>query len=291
MPVKVKSEERKMNKLTEAEKHVIIDKGTERPFTGKYNDFFQPGIYACRQCGAPLYRSDDKFRTSCGWPGFDDEFKDAVKKTPDADGRRIEITCAKCGGHLGHVFTGEKATPKDIRHCVNSISLTFEPAASGKLRRAIFAGGCFWGVEYYLRQAPGVILVTSGYTGGSKDYPTYEEVCRGKTGHAEAVEVVFDSAKTDFEALAKLFLEIHDPAQVNRQGPDIGKQYRSAIFYLTGEQQKTAEKLIKTLQDKGLKAATEIKAAGRFWPAENYHQDYYKRQGTAPYCHGYTKRF
>jgi len=291
MPVKVKSEERKMNKLTKEEKYVIIDKGTEPPFTGEYNDFFKVGVYACRQCGAPLYRSDDKFKTSCGWPGFNDEFKGAVKKTLDADGRRIEITCAKCGGHLGHVFTGEQATPKDTRHCVNSISMTFEPADSGKLRRAIFAGGCFWGVEYYLRQAPGVILVTSGYTGGSKDYPTYEEVCNGKTGHAEVVEVVFDSTKISFETLTKLFLEIHDPSQINRQGPDIGEQYRSAIFYLTEEQKKTAEKLVKILKDKGLKVATEVKAAGRFWPAENYHQDYYQRKRTAPYCHGYTKRF
>jgi peptide methionine sulfoxide reductase msrA/msrB len=297
MAAKEKPEEKKMakeiklNKLSPEEKHVIIDKGTERPFTGKYNDFFKPGIYACRQCGAPLYRSDDKFKTSCGWPGFDDEFRGAIKKTVDADGRRIEITCAKCGGHLGHVFTGENATPKDTRHCVNSISMTFEPADSGKLRRAIFAGGCFWGVEYYMQQAPGVLLVTSGYTGGSKDYPTYEEVCSGKTGHAEAVEVVYDSTKTDFEKLAKLFLEIHDPTQVDRQGPDVGKQYRSAIFYLTEDQKKSAEKLIKILKDKGLKVATEVKAAGRFWPAENYHQDHYQRKGTTPYCHGYTKRF
>ena len=281
----------KMNKLTEEEKSVIINKGTERPFTGKYNDHFKIGIYACRQCGAPLYRSDDKFKTSCGWPGFDDEFKGAVKKTIDADGKRIEITCAKCGAHLGHVFTGEQVTPKDTRHCVNSISMAFEGTDSKKLRRAIFAGGCFWGVEYLMQKAPGVILVSSGYTGGTKDYPSYKEVCSGKTGHAEAVEVVYDPQKTDFEKLAKLFLEIHDPTQINRQGPDVGSQYRSAIFYFTGEEKKTAEKLLKILKDKGLKVATKIEAASRFWPAEKYHQDYYKIKGKTPYCHAYTKRF
>jgi len=284
-------EARKMNKLTEEEKSVIINKGTERPFTGKYNDYFKVGIYSCRQCNAPLYRADDKFKTSCGWPGFDDEFKGAVKKTTDADGRRTEITCAKCGGHLGHVFIGENATPKNTRHCVNSISMKFEDMDSQKLRRAIFAGGCFWGVEYYLQKAPGVILVSSGYIGGSKDYPSYKEICSGKTGHAEAVEVVYDPTKTNFEKLTKLFLEIHDPTQVDRQGPDVGNQYRSVIFYLNDKQKKTAEKLIKILKDKGLKIATKIKAATRFWPAEDYHQDYYKRKQKLPYCHAYKKRF
>ena len=291
MLVFTNSEAGKMNKLTEEEKAVIINKGTEQPFTGEYNDHFKSGIYACRQCGAPLYRSDDKFKTSCGWPGFDDEFKGAVKKTVDADGRRIEITCAKCGGHLGHVFAGEKATPKDTRHCVNSISMKFEGMDSQKLRRAVFAGGCFWGVEYYMQKAPGVIIVSSGYTGGTKAYPTYKEVCSGKTGHTEAVEVVYDPQKTDFEKLTKLFLEIHDPTQVNRQGPDIGNQYRSAIFYFTDEEKKIAEKLIKILKAKDLKTATKIEPAGRFWEAEDYHQDYYKTKNKLPYCHAYKKRF
>jgi len=284
-------EARKMNKLTAEEKAVIINKGTERPFTGKYNDYFKAGIYTCRQCDAPLYRADDKFKTSCGWPGFDEEFKNAVKKTVDADGRRTEITCAKCGGHLGHVFVGEKATPKNTRHCVNSISMKFEDLDSQKLRRAIFAGGCFWGVEYYMQKAPGVILVSSGYIGGTKKYPSYKEICSGKTGHAEAVEVVYDPTKTNFEKLTKLFLEIHDPTQVDRQGPDIGNQYRSEIFYLNDKQKKTAEKLIKILKEKGLKVATKIEPATRFWTAEDYHQDYYKIKKKLPYCHAYKKRF
>ncbi|MFA6102099.1 MAG: bifunctional methionine sulfoxide reductase B/A protein [Victivallaceae bacterium] len=280
-----------LNELTPEEKHVIKDKGTERPFTGKYNDESGRGIYLCRQCDAPLYRSDDKFRTECGWPGFDDEFPGAVKKVADADGMRTEIMCAQCGGHLGHVFKGEMLTPKNTRHCVNSVSMSFEPVNSGKFGRAIFAGGCFWGVEYWLKKAPGVLLVTSGYIGGSKEYPTYQQVCSGKTGHSEAVEVIYDKRKTDYETLAKLFLEIHDPTQLNHQGPDYGKQYRSAIFYLDDAQKQTAVKLIKTLRESCIAAVTEIEPAGRFWPAEDYHQDYYGRKNSAPHCHIYVKRF
>lgn len=277
--------------LTADEKQVILHKGTERPFTGKYYDFKAKGTYVCKQCGAELYRSEDKFDSRCGWPSFDDEIEGAVKRVPDIDGLRTEIVCAQCGAHLGHVFTGEGFTAKDTRHCVNSISMEFVPAAEVKLDTAIFAGGCFWGVEYYMKKAAGVLAVESGYTGGTVEDPSYEEVCEGGTGHVEAVRVLFDKSKTDYETLAKLFFELHDPTQLNRQGPDYGEQYRSEVFYNSPEQKAIAERLIRQLKEKGYKVATVLAPASTFWVAEDYHQNYYERKGALPYCHGYTKRF
>ncbi|HLS28971.1 MAG TPA: bifunctional methionine sulfoxide reductase B/A protein [Opitutales bacterium] len=280
------------NPLNPEEEWVILQKGTERPFTGKFNDHYEPGTYLCKRCDAPLYRSESKFDARCGWPSFDDEIEGAVKRVPDADGRRTEIICANCGGHLGHVFLGEGFTPKNTRHCVNSISMKFEPAAqSQKTETAIFASGCFWGTEYFLKKAEGVLSVESGYIGGTTENPSYEEVCSGKTGHAEAVRVVFNPDKVSFEELARLFFETHDPTQVNRQGPDIGTQYRSGIFYLNDEQKETAEKLISLLREKSLDVATEVTEADTFWVAEDYHQDYYEKTGGIPYCHAYRKLF
>ena len=283
-----------MKALTPEEKAVIIDKGTERPFTGIYENNKEKGTYLCKQCHAPLYRSDDKFDSGCGWPSFDDEIPGAVRRVPDADGRRTEIVCANCGGHLGHVFTGEGLTPKDTRHCVNSISLDFtkEPVAALKMTEtAIFAGGCFWGVEHLMQKTPGVLTVVSGYIGGTTDHPTYKEVCQNTTGHAEAVRITFDPAKTDYETLARLFFEIHDPEQADGQGPDIGRQYRSEVFYTTPLQKIVAEKLIDLLRKKGYHVVTKVTPATTFWEAEDYHQDYYVRKGSEPYCHRYIKRF
>jgi peptide methionine sulfoxide reductase msrA/msrB len=279
-------------KLTPEEENVIVNKGTEMPFTGKYWNTFENGTYVCKRCGAPLYRSSDKFESDCGWPSFDDEIKGAVKRVPDADGMRTEIICANCGAHLGHVFTGEHLTKKDTRYCVNSISMDFIPAAKvPSTDTAYFAGGCFWGVEYYMQKAAGVKTVVSGYMGGHKDHPTYQEVCAGNTGHYETVEIVFDPSVISFESVAKLFFEIHDPTEWNHQGPDYGEQYRSAVFYRNEAQKETTEKLIGILKSKGFKVVTEVKPAGKFWKAEDYHQDYYEHKGGTPYCHGYTKRF
>lgn len=280
-----------MKPLTPEEKRVIVDKGTEAPFSGQYYKHREEGTYRCRQCGAPLYRSEDKFDAGCGWPSFDDAVPDAVRRSPDADGRRTEITCARCGGHLGHVFTGEGFTPKNTRHCVNSVSMTFEPADKERTETAIFAGGCFWGVEHLLAPVPGVLDVESGYIGGRTENPNYEQVCSNRTGHAEAVRVTFDPAKVSYEKLARLFFEIHDPTQADGQGPDIGDQYRSEVFYTTPVQQQTAEKLIAELRARGYDVVTRVTPATTFYPAEDYHQDYYRRKGTQPYCHRYTRRF
>jgi len=280
------------NKLTPEEERVIIHKGTEVPFTGKYDKFNEAGTYVCKRCNAPLYRSQNKFDSDCGWPSFDDEIPGAVKRTLDADGARTEITCVNCGAHLGHIFLGEGLTAKDTRHCVNSISLNFIPAAQeAQTDTAYFAGGCFWGTEYLLQKQPGVISTRVGYMGGHTEHPTYKQVCTGKTGHAETLEVAFDPARTDFEKLARYFFEIHDPTQVNRQGPDVGEQYRSAVFYRDENQKQITQKLIGLLKGKGYKVATEVTQADPFWVAEDYHQDYYEHNGKEPYCHFYQKRF
>lgn len=174
---------------------------------------------------------------------------------------------------------------------VNAHTTASAASASGNRETAIFASGCFWGTEYMFKDVDGVLSTKVGYTGGFVENPTYQQVCSGQTGHAEAMEIVFDPAKVSYEKLARLFFETHDPTQVNRQGPDIGTQYRSGVFYLNDEQKAVAEKLVAELEAKGMKVATEVTAASKFWPAEEYHQDYYTKTGKQPYCHSYRKLF
>jgi len=278
-------------KLTDQEKHIIVEKGTEPPFSGKYNMHFENGTYTCKRCGAPLFKSSSKFKSECGWPSFDDQIPDAVRWQRDADGVRTEIICAKCNAHLGHVFQGERFTPKNTRYCVNSLSLDFTPAEKPKTEQAIFASGCFWGTEYHFQKVPGVLSTTVGYTGGNVANPTYQQVCSHRTGHAEAVEVIYDPSKVSYEQLVKLFFETHDFTQLNRQGPDIGTQYRSAIFYVNEEQKKIAQRIKDILIKKGYNVQTKITPASTFWPAEKYHQDYYQKKGQSPYCHIRQKIF
>jgi len=283
----------KYNPLTPEEERVIINKGTERPYSGIYEHHDENGTYKCKRCDAPLYLSGDKFDSQCGWPSFDDEISGAVHRETDADGHRTEILCANCRAHLGHVFLGEGFTDKNVRHCVNSISLNFDPLEVPKKTEesAIFAGGCFWGVEFYFEKEDGVKSAVSGYIGGRTKNPTYQDVCSGTTGHIEAVKVTYDPQKISYEKLAKLFFEIHDPTQRGGQGPDIGQQYESAVFYQDGQQKKISENLIRILKDKGMNVVTKLIPATTFWDAEGYHQDYYENKGGSPYCHFRTKRF
>lgn len=284
-----------MPPLTTTEKHILLEKGTEPPFSGKYHDHFENGMYLCRQCGSSLFSSHDKFSCTCGWPAFDAALANSLQTHPDPDGKRIEIVCAQCQAHLGHVFTGEKLTQKNTRYCVNSTSLVFKEQPmltqnNDKEERAIFAGGCFWGIENAFQRIPGVVDVTSGYTGGTKKDPTYEEICTGTTGHTEAVLIRFNPEVVSYEALARLFFEIHDPTQLNRQGVDIGTQYRSAIFYENEQQKTSALSLIHDLEKLGWEVVTEVEPLGQFYEAEAYHQNFTQRTGRGK-CHFSVKRF
>lgn len=305
--------------LTPEERRIIEFRGTEPPFSGRFWNHHEAGTYACRRCGAPLFASGAKFDSGTGWPSFDQALDGAVREVPDADGARTEIVCAQCGGHLGHVFWGEGFTARQTRHCVNSLSLSFvssggegdgaavlpgatasagtcapgqrEPSTASRTAQAFFAGGCFWGVEYWFERMDGVLSAESGYMGGHVDSPTYRQVCSGATGHVEVVRVVFDPSRVTYEALARRFFEIHDPTQVDRQGPDIGQQYRSVVFYQDDAQRDAAMRLMRTLVARGFEVATRLEPATTFWPAEDYHQDYYEHKGSVPYCHTPVDRF
>ena len=278
----------KTNELNEEEKKVIEEKGTEAPFSGEYENFYEDGIYLCRRCGAPLYRSEDKFDAHCGWPSFDAEVAGAVRRTLDEDGVRTEITCERCGAHLGHVFEGEKMTDKNIRHCVNSISMEFVPKDSRSfIEKAYFGGGCFWCTEATFQRLKGVKSVLPGFAGGEKENPIYEEVSGGHTGHAEVIEVEYDSSLVSFEILLSVFFAVHDPTTLNRQGADVGTQYRSIILYIDDAQKEVAQNFIKKLEAEKYfekPIVTEIKPLGKFYPAEDYHKNYFKDHPEVAYC-------
>ncbi len=280
----------KAKSLPDALLAVIRDKSTEHPFTGKYESSEEVGTYLCRLCGFALFRSEDKFNAYCGWPSFDQEIPGNIAHTLDEDGARTEILCARCHAHLGHVFEGEGFTYRNIRHCVNSASLDFVANATVvDSEEAILAAGCFWGVEYYFKKLSGVLKVESGYIGGTLANPTYEDVCSGNTGHLEAIRVLYDPSVLSYEDIVKYFFEIHDFTQTDGQGPDIGTQYLSACFYYDRAQLDTISELKDQLKAKGYGVATQALPVTTFWPAEEYHQDYYQKSGQTPYCHRYRK--
>ena len=277
---------KKLNSLPPEIIHIIKEKGTEPIFSYQDDEPTKNGSYLCRGCGVALFRADNKFNSGCGWPSFDDEIENAIKREADCDGIRTEILCNHCHAHLGHVFSGEHLTSKNLRYCVNALAIEFvEDKHVLKTDEAIVAGGCFWGVEHLFLQHPGVLLTEVGYTDGKTAHPTYEQVCSQATGHIEAVRIVFNPEKISYENILKYFFEIHDPAQQNGQGHDVGSQYMSRIFYFDLKQKKIAENVIDQLKNKGFQVATQIKPVSVFWRAEKYHQHYYEKNKKVPYCH------
>jgi len=280
--------------LQPIEVEVTQKAGTERAFTGRTWDEHRKGTYVSVVGGLPLFRSEDKFDSGTGWPSFTKPIDPdhVVLHTDRALGMtRTEVLDARSGAHLGHVFD-DGPKPTGMRFCMNSAALRFVPDGEAlppesqpvKTETAYFAAGCFWGVEDVFEQIDGVIDAESGYMGGRVDQPSYKQVCGGDTGHAETVRVVFDPARVTYQALLKVFFDNHDPTQLDRQGPDFGSNYRSAIFASTPEQKKAAEEYARNLAGtprfQGRKIVTQIVDPGpKFWPAEDYHQDYHKKHG------------
>ncbi len=277
--------------LTAFERHIIELKGTEAPHTGLYVATSSAGTYACKKCGQALFSSADKFNSHCGWPSFDNHFPGQVTEKPDLDGERTEIVCSHCQAHLGHVFRGEHMTAKNTRHCVNSVALLFEASEVASAKTVTLASGCFWGTQHFLARIPGVISTVVGYTGGHKKMPTYEDVCTGTTGHVEAVSVTYDPSKVDLTEILRVFFETHDFTQRDGQGPDLGSQYLSRMFYSNDQERMIMEQVTTELRQLGYDVATEAHKVEPFWPAEDYHQLYYERKGDTPYCHRYRRIF
>ncbi len=284
MPVLDLTEEEWKARLSDEQYRILRKSGTEAAFCGTLLDNKMQGVYACAGCGLPLFSSDAKFNSGTGWPSFFQPIAagNVAEKPDHSYGMvRTEIECARCGGHLGHVFP-DGPKPTGMRHCLNSESLTFteksDLASLGEVSRVVVAGGCFWCVEAVFEQLKGVYAVESGYIGGDDSVTDYKSVTTGTTGHAEAVRITYDPKVISYEELLKVHFATHDPTTLNRQGADVGTQYRSAIFYKDAEEKAIAEAFIADLTEQKVfgdrKIVTTLEPRGTFHMAEEYHQDY-----------------
>ena len=297
VPAVVRSDAEWKARLTPEQFRILRTQGTERAFCGLLWDHHEEGQYACVGCGLPLFASAQKFESGTGWPSYWGPVAPenvATRSDGSAFMQRTEILCARCGGPLGHDFE-DGPPPTGLRSCLNSESLVFtpkpllgvQPEGAHKTEVAYFAAGCFWGVEEAFRTLPGVVATATGYQGGKTKEPSYEAVCSHTTGHAESVRVEYDPQITGYAELLDVFFKSHDPTQKNRQGPDVGDQYRSALFVRSPQQRAAAEAKVKALMESGRFArpiVTEITDAPTFWKAEEYHQQYFLKTGQAS-CH------
>lgn len=271
---------------------VAREADTERAFTGTMWNSETKGTYYCAACGLKLFKSNQKFTSSCGWPSFfeQDNKNSVIFKDDNSYGmKRTEALCGRCNSHLGHLFD-DGPEPTGKRYCMNAISLDFVPDASkstGNLETIVLGGGCYWCVEAVYENLVGVEKVVSGFAGGKVENPSYEEVCTGTTGAAEVVEITYDKTKTSLDEIFKVFFTVHDSTTLNRQGADVGTQYRSAIFYKNEEQKKAAESIINDLNDAKVypsKIVTTLEPFKAFYKAKDYHQNYYQNNKNQPYC-------